>query len=325
MIEVKTYQHTRDHHRIYTLAEYSRYDPTRTTSLRNTFARAMRVRFKKVMKEIKKVVNEDDVFGLKEQPAVYQSPGYRAYQFLTTEEKIAEFMNWLRQLIKKDILEIGTMEQIGYPLHGAWTDLYVLEAYKRGIARSRLEMKKAGYDIPSLEETGGIGASMRTPFHLDRVGILYTRVFTDLIGVTDAMANQISRVLAEGMIMGDGARVIAKKLVATIEGTGIGKLGITDTLGRFIPAMRRAEMIARTELIRAFHMANVQEMRNWGAVGVRVQAEFLTAGDDRVCDICASLEGKIYTLDEIEPIIPLHPNCRCLALPVLERDVKQKE
>jgi len=319
MIEVETYQRSYDH--VCTFADYSRYDPTRTLSLRNAFARAMRRRFRGISSLIRKSVDEEDVFGLKK-PSVYQTPGNRAFAFLTTEEQIEAFMSWIREEIKKGILEIIEMEQLGRPLMGAWTDLYVLDAYKRGIARARTEMRAAGYDVPSLEETGGITASMSTPFHMDRVGILFTRVFTDLVGVTEAMASQIARVLAEGMIQGDGARLIARKLVATIEGVGMGKLGITDTLGRFIPAMRRAEMIARTELIRAYHLANVQEMRNWGVVGVKVRAEFSTAGDDRVCDICARLEGKIYTLDEIEPMIPVHPMCRCVALPVLERDVK---
>jgi SPP1 gp7 family putative phage head morphogenesis protein len=98
----------------------------------------------------------------------------------------------------------------------------------------------------------------------------------------------------------------------------MGDLGITDTLGRFIPAQRRAEMLARTEIIRAHHLATIQEYRNWGVLGIYVKGEWKTAGDDRVCSQCASLEGNIYTLDEIESMIPLHPNCRCIALPYIE-------
>ena len=39
---------------------------------------------------------------------------------------------------------------------------------------------------------------------------------------------------------------------------------------------------------------------------------------DRVCPKCEALDGKIFTLDEIEPMIPLHPQCRCIALPYIE-------
>jgi SPP1 gp7 family putative phage head morphogenesis protein len=62
-------------------------------------------------------------------------------------------------------------------------------------------------------------------------------------------------------------------------------------------------------------MATIQEYRNWRLAGVTVQAEWLTAGDDRVCERCASLQGRIFTLDEIEGMIPVHPGCRCIALP----------
>jgi SPP1 gp7 family putative phage head morphogenesis protein len=65
-------------------------------------------------------------------------------------------------------------------------------------------------------------------------------------------------------------------------------------------------------------LATIQEYRNFGVLGVSVQAEWKTAGDDRVCITCSRMEGKIYTLDEIEPMIPLHPQCRCIALPYIE-------
>jgi SPP1 gp7 family putative phage head morphogenesis protein len=104
----------------------------------------------------------------------------------------------------------------------------------------------------------------------------------------------------------------------------MGDLGITDTLGRFIPAARRAEILARTEIIRAHHLGTIQEYRNQGLLNIVVKAEWKTAGDDRVCTKCASLEGKVFTLDEIEPMIPAHPNCRCIALPYVEELLKYK-
>ena len=44
----------------------------------------------------------------------------------------------------------------------------------------------------------------------------------------------------------------------------------------------------------------------------------MTAQDEKVCSQCLALQGKIFSLDEIEPMIPLHPNCRCIALPYIE-------
>jgi len=144
---------------------------------------------------------------------------------------------------------------------------------------------------------------------------LYSRTFSDLKGITSAMDTQISRVLAQGIADGKHPRDLAKLLTKTISGP-MGDLGITDTLGRFIPAERRAKILARTEIIRAHHAATIQEYRNYEVEGVRVKAEWMTAGDGRVCGSCAALEGNVYSLDVIESKIPLHPQCRCIALPV---------
>jgi SPP1 gp7 family putative phage head morphogenesis protein len=185
-------------------------------------------------------------------------------------------------------------------------------------------MSRLGVDIPPIETVGGIVTLLGLPMHLDRLGLLYTRLFTDLKGITATMDSQISRILAQGLADGDGPRLLARKLVSTINGTGMGELGITDTLGRFIPAARRAEILARTEIIRAHHLGTIQEYRNQGLFNIVVKAEWKTAGDDRVCTRCASLEGRVFTLDEIEPMIPLHPQCRCIALPYVEELLKYK-
>jgi len=297
------------------------YDPTHTTTLRNAFAQDMKRRFTELVKTVRKAVDAEDCFNLRnDNIQVHQmtTPVAGAFNFEQSAEKLEAFMKWLQVQVDRGILDIGTYQQIGSGVYAEWTNLYIFDSYKRGVIRARSELRKAGLDIPSIEDSGGIDVVMNLPFHLDRVGLLFTRVYNDLKGITAAMDMQISRVLAQGMANGDGAALLARKLVATINGTGMGDLAIKDTLGRFIPAMDRAVLLARTEIIRAHHVATIQEYRNWGLEGVVVKAEWSTAGDDRVCELCAALEGKVFTLDEIEPMIPLHPNCRCCALPYIE-------
>ena len=308
----------------YSVQRIKRYDPTRTTTLRNAFAREAVRRFKELKAVIALSVYQNDCFGLKPQIHTFQMravpPG--AFAFTRSAEKVSAFMLWLNDQVKAGIITVAELEQVGEGVEAMWTNKYILDSYKRGVQRARYEMRKVGIDIPTIEDSGGIDAVMNNIFHIDRVGLLYTRVYKDLKGITDAMDSQISRILAQGMVDGDGPRLLARKLVSTIDGKNAGTLGITDTLGRFIPAQRRAETLARTEIIRAHHLATVQEYRNFGLEGIQVQAEWVTAGDDRVCDECSSLEGKRYTLDEIEPMIPVHPNCRCLAVPYLEEFAK---
>lgn len=299
---------------IHTLARVN--DPTRTLTLRNTFVRDMNRRFAGLRGVVRRAIINQDVFGLRNSPNTFQYsvPPKEAFNFPRSADKVEAFMEWFNQQVNKEILEVVEIQQIGRPIEEAWTNKYILDSYKRGVQRARHELVQAGFDVPSLANTGGIEISMSTPFHIDRVGLLYTRTFNELKGITTAMDTQISRVLAQGIADGDGPALLARKLTKTISGP-VGDLGLTDTLGRFIPAERRAVIMARTEIIRAHHQAMVQEYRNWEVEQVKVKAEWKTAGDNRVCPICEPLEGEIFTLDEIMNMIPAHPQCRCIALP----------
>jgi SPP1 gp7 family putative phage head morphogenesis protein len=203
-------------------------------------------------------------------------------------------MEWLADQEKKGILETQirpTARTIA--VDQRWTDVYVRSAYQKGIARGRAELRKANYPVASFTETpGGLSTVFNQPFHADRVGALYTRTFNELKGITAAMDQQISRVLAQGLVEGMNPRPLAKLLADRVN-----KIGIT-----------RARVLARTEVVRAHHAASVAEYRQAGVEGVSVQVEWLTAGYN-VCPICEALEGNIYSLDEIEGMIPRHPNC----------------
>jgi len=279
---------------------YQRYDPTRTQTLRAAFERDMTARFKKLIKDIRQLIVTADAFGL------------QAYKFAgTPAQKVDAFMYWLNNQIGLGLLEMRMMTRVGGIDNQPWTSFYIQRSYEVGVDRAQKELKKAGIYIDMNARQ-----AMAAPYHADRLALLFTRTYSELKGVSTAMEQQIGRVLAESMAAGDSPRLISKKLAATIKGGGA-ELGITDSLGRYIPAERRAAMVARTEIIRAHHQATIEEYRHWGAVGVTVRAEWSTAGDDRVCDECAGMEGNEYTLDEIQSMIPVHPNCRCLALPVV--------
>lgn len=301
-------------------SKQNQYDPTRTTSLRNIFAKNMKRRFDELEKVIVTSVVDNDCFGLSELVTQQMTPaGRRAFNYTLNREKIEAFLNWLEEQSRLGILEVRYMPGSLNTIEQSWMNLYITDSYKRGLIRARIEMKRAGLNVPSIEDTGGINASMSLPIHVDRLGLLFLRAFEELKNVTAAMSLQISKVLAQGLADGDGPRLLARKLVSTINGSGMGDLGITDSLGRFIPAKRRADMIARTETIRAHHHANINEYKSWGVEGIEVQAEFRTAGDGRVCDECADLHGKIFTLDEAYDLVPVHVYCRCICLPYSEK------
>lgn len=292
------------------------YDPTRTTVLRNMFAADMKRRFTAIRRLIQQAVVEQDVFGLQRSTHTLQAnelPGERAFAFTRDSQKIQAFIQWLNRQVNSGILEIVNRASTE-GAETAWTNIYIKDSYKRGIMRAQYEMRQIGVEVPNIQQTGGIDYRIQQPFHANRLGLLYTRTFQDLKGITNVLDTQISRILTQGIADGDNPRLLARKMNAVIRGIGE-DLGIRDTLGRFIPAERRAEILARTEIIRAHHSAMMQEYRQYELHGLHIKAEHTTAGDRRVCNICQDLEGKEYTLDQAENMIPVHPQCRCIALP----------
>lgn len=289
-------------------------DPSRTTSLRAAFASQMTKRFRVIRGLIWKAIVDEDVFALQDNLQTLRTPGRRAFNFPRSADKVNAFMEWLRLQIENEILQVSQIIQVGRSVDAAWTNLFIHDSYRRGVNRARTQLIQAGFNVPLMEATGGIAIALLNPMHVDRLGLLYTRTFNDLKGITAAMDQQISRVLAQGMADGLGPRTIAKQLNAVIRGGGA-DLGITDTLGRFMPAERRAQILARTEIIRAHAEGQLQEFENWGAVEVHVKAEWITAGDNRVCPECADLEGSIFTIEVARGMIPLHAQCRCAWIP----------
>jgi SPP1 gp7 family putative phage head morphogenesis protein len=310
---------------ITTYAEANKMDPTKTSVLRQNFVKNMNRRFAALKKAIYKTVVTNDAFGLNDQIQANIGAPKNSFAFSTNPEKVDAFMRWLNGQINQELLQTEYRMQLGQAGMKPWTNMYITDSYKRGIERANYEAREAGIKgVKSIASQGGIDVVMGLPIHADRLGMLYSRTFAELKGITGAMDSQISKVLAQGIADGDGPRTIASKLTKTIGG-GLDLVTKTKSgITRMIPAQVRAQTLARTEIIRAHHVATIQEYKNWGLAGVKVQAEWSTAGDDRVCEQCASLEGKVYTLEEIEPMIPVHPNCRCIALPQLDES-KSKE
>ena len=74
---------------------------------------------------------------------------------------------------------------------------------------------------------------------------------------------------------------------------------------------RRAKMVARTETIAANNEGALQGYEQEGIT----KSEFYPAAD--ACEICLPLAGD-YPIDESHGIIPVHPNCRCVWVPVVD-------
>jgi HK97 family phage portal protein len=92
---------------------------------------------------------------------------------------------------------------------------------------------------------------------------------------------------------------------------------LIDNLERAVFDRDRAELIVTTEITRAYAEGN---RAAWKESLVIEQMRWNTSSDERVCPICAPLEGKIAPLTgtfERGRMPPAHPRCRCWITPVI--------
>lgn len=265
-----------------------RVDPTRTTALRKRFMGEASRRFRRLKGRINQVVVEEDGFGLKVQ---------RRFAFERSDEKVEAFMEWLRGAQRDEILTVVQGVPQARAARQAWTATYIETAYQRGVAQAAGQMRKAGAAV----DQRWIDSAFNRPIHADRVGLAYIRAYDQLEGITQAMDQQISRELAQGIAEGLNPEDIARRINNRV-----------DAVGR-----TRARMLARTEVINAHAEASLNAYEEAGAQGVEAKAEFSTAAEG-VCPECEALEGRVYSIEESRGIIPVHPNCRCAWIPVIE-------
>ena len=261
-----------------------RIDPTQTTQLRKRFEADFRRRFAALAKEIRDVIANQNALGI--------HVNDMRFTFPTQAGKQAEFMGWLKSRVDFLIYD-GTMAlPRNVAVNKSWMNTYIQTSYRRGQAKAVADIRKAG----GLVSPEYVEKAFLRPVHADRAGQIFTRSYESLQGITSEMDSQISRVLAEGMLDGRNPNVIARQLVDRVE-----KIGLT-----------RARLLARTEVIAAHANAKLATYEDAGIQGVNLEAEWLTAGDDRVCEECQSLEDNgPYSLDQAKGMIPAHPNCRC--------------
>lgn len=133
---------------------------------------------------------------------------------------------------------------------------------------------------------------------------------------------------------------------------GLPLSALVDSLEAWTFSRDRAEMVATTEVTRAYARGNLEA---WRASGVVTGMSWRTANDERVCPICAPLGGLEFSPDGAEPVSreeqrqeaqraeldgefqhpggpgaagrfqgqafelpPAHPRCRCWVVPLVD-------
>jgi HK97 family phage portal protein len=224
---------------------------------------------------------------------------------------------------------------------------YFVRQGNRVVAQLNGKRKKDAVSIDFEDEEGKELATLTQPYLTLSIEKQSALTFA-LLGLEDSITPSTSDVvkawiLDKSLQLGEEVQGTTREAVKRIiqnwaekeESISILKSTLKDYFG----SAKRAETIARTEVSRANGYATVQTYKSLGVVGKR----WVTARDERVCEFCSAMDGKIAPTEEsffgigdsftgekggqmkfdYEAIksYPLHARCRCDLLPVFESEL----
>lgn len=119
------------------------------------------------------------------------------------------------------------------------------------------------------------------------------------------------RTVTQAVVRGDSSATLARALRGTVNAAG------RRTGGVFAASRREAVALARTALTEVTSRAAILTYQENSDLMRKV--EFLVTLDEVTCEVCGGLDGNVYDLSDPNlPVPPLHYNCRCTLLPVLD-------
>jgi SPP1 gp7 family putative phage head morphogenesis protein len=126
----------------------------------------------------------------------------------------------------------------------------------------------------------------------------------------DAMLPAIRQSLNTSMQAGEGMADAMRRLRTVMGIETDQRQGFKSNFARVQTTVRTYVLEASNSAAKAVYEANSDILDGW---------DWLTAHDDRVCPDCEPMDGQHFPMDD-DNVPPLHPNCRCTAIPSLKAD-----
>lgn len=300
-------------------------DPTQSKTRRKRWRRRFRSRWRTVRSDVRNHFRGNDVL----HPRDDSRPPAR---------KVADFREWFETVVEDTVVEpVPTSRQVRDGEH--WTAQFVRDAYEHGVRLADRKLRDAGWEFEAGAQarSGFEAASRHGPeetvrraqrrlersgrtHHGDGLEQAYLDTYTDVESAGSDTVESAAREYRQAVR--DGATV----------STAVGAVNErTQKEGQ-----TRTDMISDTRTVSTINEAALRRYEEVGVeeVGVDVEVQLAgdatntwqTAGDDRVCERCAALEGNTYPIGDLRnpaaanspvpiPSIPLHPRCRCFWVP----------
>lgn len=319
------------------------------SDLSKQFVADIRGRFRPIRGRVRHFVGEADGFNLRreartagpetarlqdgdDEPEGWPDPPPTVPPDASTARLTDEFVEWLRNALREDVLEpvdMGTEARVrrastDRDIRNAlvdwdhWTAEYIRAAFRSAweLAGGRLRVRGGTVAPTALDTDTALTEAFDIGVEVSTLRDLYLQAYDGLrTAVNDANAQQVRETITQGFAEGRGPRDIAADLTRDIR-----------SLQR-----RRAETHVRTVTM---HTRTQSTLQRYQAAGESVvsHVEFDDSGDSRVCPFCRRLNGVEMTIDEMlgthvlwrgdiyRLAPPAHASGRCLPLPSVGAD-----
>lgn len=271
-------------------------DPTKTKYIRERLVGELKTRFASINAKSKTKIVDEDFFRLGTRKPIQLAEEDNWFW----RDEVNDYMLWWEDVAEEELMEPQSTEQTQFPF---WLALFLSAGYSQGIERAQSELRRIGINV--LEGESHVPSRMRHPEHIERFSRLVNRGREGMEKIKGNLKAVVRNTISDGLLENVGRYALfneARKATTKIRN-------------------KQAITLANTEIVRAHHRANIGEYKLAGIKNVKVLAEWVTAGDGRVCAYCAYMGSlnKLWKLEEIETMIPAHLNCRCLCLPVFNK------
>lgn len=197
------------------------------------------------------------------------------------------------------------------------SDLYKYNKYYELLNNINIELEKSGQKIINIYNNKFYSLYKKNSLLVGKQFNLSTEIneqqaikAINSVWVNDGL-NWSDRIWTNQKVLADK---LQKGLVQCISAGYTSDMFKSEIMKIFNVSYSSADRIARTELSYIYNKSTIDKYRECGVK----KYKFLATADERECSKCQELNGKIFELDNL--ILPVHPNCRCTVLAVLEKE-----
>lgn len=199
------------------------------------------------------------------------------YNYDVNPQRIAGLFDELQALFYQ------ALELDGFS-RGWFLSQYLGKAWQEGTTKAFTRLKLAAESAaPNIAEVMHLDSVLTSPEYARRFEIIAARAFESMKGFAGQAANDLGRILGEGVALGQSPRTIARDIRKTF-----------DQIQGY-----RALRIARTEVNNSFKEARYEETKDVrDRLGLSVKVMHVSALVDNTRPTHAARHGKLYTLEE---------------------------